>query len=161
LKLGKRPDFKLFVDGELRGFCELKSPRDDFIFEPPKEGEAAIRENLPYHRKLGSHVRYAAKQFDAVNPDHRVPNILAFVTHCSDIERRDLIAAIAGLPIPGSNRRLFMLSKKMQQQVLDAARRVDLFLWIDANKRTFQHLSTNSALHQTGALDLLGLENED
>jgi hypothetical protein len=152
--MGKTPDCKLFVNGDLRGFCEIKSPRDDFIFEPPPAGEAAVRHNLPYHRKLGSHVRYAAKQFDAVNPDYRLPNILAFVTHCPDIERRDLLATIAGLPIPNSDRRLFMLSRKMQQQVIDAARRIDLFLWIDAQNRICQHLSTNDAPRQAATLDL-------
>jgi large subunit ribosomal protein L30 len=135
LRRGKTPDFKLFVNDSLGGFCEMKSPRDDFMFEMRAEGEAAVRENLPYYRKLGSHIRHAAKQFDAVNPDHKLPNVLTFVTHCPDIERRDLLATIAGLPVPGSDRRLFMLSRKMQQQVLDAARRIDLFLWIDAQKR--------------------------
>jgi large subunit ribosomal protein L30 len=160
LRRGKTPDFKLFVAGELRGFCEMKSPRDDFIFEKPAEGEAAVRENLPFYRKLGSHIRHAAKQFAAVNPDHKLPNVLAFVTHCPDIKRRDLLATIAGLPVPGSDRRLFMLSRKMQQQVMDAARRIDLFLWIDAQKRTCNHLSTNGAPHQKAALDLFGLQNE-
>jgi large subunit ribosomal protein L30 len=95
LKRGKTPDFKLFVNGTLRGFCEMKSPRDDFIFEAPAEGKAAMRENLPYYRKLGGHIRHAAEQFGAVNPDHKLPNVLAFVTHCRDIERRDLMATIA------------------------------------------------------------------
>jgi hypothetical protein len=54
-----------------------------------------------------------------------------------------------------------MLSQKMQQQVLDAARRINLFLWIDAQKRTCQHLSTNGASHQAAALDLFGLQNQD
>jgi large subunit ribosomal protein L30 len=160
LKRGKTPDFKLLVDGELRGFCEMKSPRDDFIFETPAEGEAVVRENLPFYRKLGSHIRYAAEQFRAVNPDHKHPNVLAFVTHSSDIERRDLLATIAGLPVPGSDHRVFMLSRKMQQQVLDAARHIDLFLWIDAQKGSCEHLSTNGAPRQKATLDLFGLQNE-
>jgi ribosomal protein L30 len=121
LRRGKTPDFKLFVNGDLRGFCEMKSPQDDFMFETPAEGAVAVRENLPYHRKLGSHIRHAAKQFNAVNRHHKLPNVLAFVTHCPDIERRDLLATIAGLPVPGSDRRLFMLSRKMQQQVFGRA----------------------------------------
>lgn len=36
LRLGKTPDFKLLKDGKLCGYCELKSPRDDFIFEAPR-----------------------------------------------------------------------------------------------------------------------------
>ena len=49
----------------------------------------------------------------------------------------------------------------MQEQVLEAARKIDLFLWIDAQKRTYHHVSVNGAPHQADALDLLGLKNED
>jgi hypothetical protein len=30
---GQTPDFKMDKDGTLRGYCEIKSPRDDWIFE--------------------------------------------------------------------------------------------------------------------------------
>jgi hypothetical protein len=71
-----------------------------------------------------------------------------------DIERRDLHATVAGLAAP-DGKRIFMLSRKMQEQVLNAARRVDLFLWIDAQKRTCQHVSVNGAAHQASLLLLL------
>jgi hypothetical protein len=128
--------------------------------EAPGPGDVAIRKNLPFHRKLGGHIRHAGSQFDAVNPDHSVPNIMVFVTHAPDIERSDLHATISGLPAP-DGKRTFMLSRKMQEQVLDATRKVDLFLWIDAEKGTCQHVSVNSAPHQKTALELLGLKNDD
>jgi large subunit ribosomal protein L30 len=158
LRRGKTPDFKLVKHGSLRAYCELKSPRDDFIFELPQDG-SAIRENLPFHRKLGSHIRYAAQQFDAVNPNRALPNILAFVNHSPDIARRHIHATVAGLPGP-DGRPIFMLSRKMQEQVLNAARKIDLFLWIDVPRRTYQHVSVNGAVHQAAALDLLGLTNQ-
>ncbi len=157
LKRGKTPDFKLYKDGQLCGYLELKSPRDDYMFEHPAAVDVEIRKNLPFHRKLGSHIRHAGSQFCAVNPDHSVPNIMIFVTHSSDIERRDLHATIAGLPAP-DGKRIFMLSRKMQEQVLNAARKVDLFLWIDAEKGTCQHVSVNGAPHLKAALDLLDLK---
>jgi ribosomal protein L30 len=159
LKSGKTPDFKLFGNGKLIGFCEMKSPRDDYIFERPEPGEFAIRKNLPFHRKLGSHIRYAASQFDAVNRDHGLPNILVFVSHSPEIERRDLHLTVGGLPAT-DGKRIFMLGCKMQKQVLEAARKVDLFLWIDADKRTCQHVSVNGAPHQAAVLALFGLKNE-
>ena len=67
LKAGKRPDFKLLKDGNLVGFCEFKSPRDDFVFEAPGPDGFAIRKNLPFYRKLGSHIRRAAEQLETVN----------------------------------------------------------------------------------------------
>jgi hypothetical protein len=53
----------------------MKSPKDDFIFENPKSGEAAMRKNLPFYSKLAGHIRKAAQQFAAVNPEHARPNI--------------------------------------------------------------------------------------
>jgi large subunit ribosomal protein L30 len=155
-KKGKTPDFKLLREANLYGFCEMKSPRDDFIFELPEPGGLAVREDLPFHRKLGSHIRRAALQFEAVNPNHKLLNILVFVSHSPEIGRRDLLATIAGLPVPGGQR-MFMLCRRMQKQVIDAARCVDLFLWINVQERTCQHLSVNGAPHQASALDLVGL----
>jgi hypothetical protein len=134
----------------------MKSPRDDFILKAPPPGGVAVRRNLPFYRKLGSHIKYAAEQFEAENSDHAHPNILVFVNHAPDIQRRDLIATIAGLPGPGSNP-VFMLSKKMQKQVMDASRQIDLFLRIDATKGTVQHTSATDAKHRKAALKLLGL----
>jgi ribosomal protein L30 len=160
-KRGKCPDFKIIKDGKLVGFCEVKSPRDDYVFERPAEGQFAIRKNLPYHRKLGSQIKYAAEQLDAHNPDHALLNILVFVNHAPDIARRDLHLTVVGLPAPEPGRRIFMLGRKMQAQVLAAARKIDLFLWIDADKGTCQHVSVNGAPHQAEALDLLALKNDE
>jgi len=159
LKAGKTPDYKLYKDGKLCGYCEMKSPRDDWVLERPGSDDAIVRRNLPFHRKLGAHVRKAGQQFDAVNPEHNVPNIMVFVTHAPDIERRDLHATISGLRTADGTP-IFMLSPRMQEQVLDAARKIDLFLWIDAEKGTLQHVSVNDAPHQAAALELLGLKAE-
>ena len=160
LNTGKTPDFKLYKNGKLIGFCELKSPRDDDVFNSPKPGESSIRKNFLFYRKIGSHIRKASLQFDAVNKHHSLPNIMVFVSHSPEIERGDLHLTVSGLPAP-DGRRIFMLGRKMQEQVHEAARKVDLFLWIDAEKRTLQHASVNDATHQRGALDLLGLDPED
>lgn len=74
----KTPDFKLLKDGKLVGYCELKSPRDDWIFETPADltpgeirGEA--RRNPAAHN-LARNIGKAAAQFDSVNPDRQLPN---------------------------------------------------------------------------------------
>ena len=36
---GKTPDFKLMKGSELCGYCELKSPRDDWVFQLPDSSE--------------------------------------------------------------------------------------------------------------------------
>jgi hypothetical protein len=153
---GKTPDFKLMKDGELVGFCELKSLFDFEALEDPPEGCMAVRRNVPFYRKLGQHIRGASQQLDAENPAHDKPNIMVFVSHAPEVERKDLKATIAGLPL-SNGEALFMLGKKMQGQVCEAARKIDLFLWIDATTRTCQHLTATEAKHRATALGLFGL----
>jgi ribosomal protein L30 len=159
LKAGKTPDFKLFKDGAVCGYCEMKSPGDDYIFEKPAPGKFAVRKDLPFHVKLGLHISKAGLQFAAVNSDHKLPNILAFVNHAPDMNRGHRHEAIVGLPA-GDGNRVAILSHELQVRVLEAARKIDLFLWIDAEKNTLQHVSVNGATHQQAALDLLGLSNQ-
>jgi hypothetical protein len=98
----------------------------------------------------------AAKQFDAENSGRKYPNMLVFVSHTPKIERRDLIASIVGLPVPGG-KPVYLLGRKMQNQVIAAARKVDLFLWIDASAGTCQHLTSGDPKHRATALALLAL----
>jgi hypothetical protein len=156
LNLGKTPDFKLMKDGQLVGYCEVKSLLDPETMEDAPEGEMAVRKNLPFYRKLGQHVRGAVKQLDAVNGMHDKPNVMVFVSHTPEIERKDLIATIAGLPL-SDGKRLFMLGRKMQGQACDAARKIDLFLWIDATTGTCLHLTAPDAKHRAAALGVFGL----
>jgi hypothetical protein len=81
---------------------------------------------------------------------------MVFVSHTPEIERKDLIATIAGLPISGGEQ-LFMLGKKMQGQVCEAAQEIDLFLWVDAKAGTCQHLTAANAKHRVSGLHLFGL----
>ena len=156
LNRGKTPDFKLMKDGQLVGYCEVKSLFDPEALEDPPEGAMAVRKNLPFYRKLGQHVRGAVEQLRAENPTHDKPNVMVFVSHTPDIERKDLIATIAGLPLP-DGKPLFMLGRKMQGQVCQAARKIDLFLWIDATTGTCLHLTAPGAKHRATALGLFGL----
>jgi hypothetical protein len=50
-----------------------------------------------------------------------------------------------------------MLDRETQAEVIDASRKVDLFLWIKARDGTLQHLTPNEAKFQKEALDLFSL----
>jgi Ribosomal protein L30p/L7e len=160
LKQAKCPDFKLTKKGNLCGYCEVKFPRDEFIFGKPAPGEWAIRNNLPYHVKLGRLIRKAALQLTRANPDHTQANILVFVNHAPEMEMKDLHATIRGLPM-GNGKWLPVLCRKLQEHVLEAATEIDIFLWIDAEKGTLQHVSVVGAPHQRAALDLLNLSIDE
>jgi hypothetical protein len=143
-------------DGELVGYCEVKSLFDPETWEDPPQGTVAVRKNLPFYRKLGQNIQGAVEQLEAQNPIREKPNVLVFISHSPEIERKDLIATIAGLPL-SDGKRLFMLGRKMQGQVCDAARKIDLFLWIDATTGACLHLTAPDAKHRAAALGVFGL----
>jgi hypothetical protein len=98
-------------------------------------------------------------QFDAVNPDHTLPNVLVIVSHARGRARSDLHVVLTGIQVP-NGRRLFTLKPKHQTQVWKAARRIDLIVWIDAQERTWNHACISGAPHSAMALELVGIEAE-
>jgi hypothetical protein len=158
---GKTPDFKLMKESKLCGYCELKSPRDDWVFEFPgdiKPGESVAETRpSPTSNNLARQIESAVEQFDAVNPDHKLPNVLVIVNHAAGRTRSDLHVTVTGIQVPDGPR-LYTLKPDRQKQVWEAARRVDLFLWIDAQNRTCQHVYPDDAIHRAAACALLGFE---
>jgi hypothetical protein len=79
----RTPDFKVFKNSKIVAFCEIKSPRDDWLdaqIETANPGQiAGGARNDPTFNRLARHISKAASQFDAVNKDRAVPNILVFV----------------------------------------------------------------------------------
>jgi ribosomal protein L30 len=166
----KSPDFKVIKDGELKAYCELKSPRDDWVFAVPKDlkpGEIRrkIRENPTAHA-LARVIEKAAAQFNAVNPDHVRPNILVIVSHARMRGPKDLHLAIAGLPVPGGgtgfllvdpNEKDFKKAWAKQRKLWDDARKIDLFYWIDAHTKTVRHIINNDGTKRREASDLMNI----
>jgi hypothetical protein len=155
---------------ELKGYCELKSPRDDWIFAVPKDlkpGE--IREESqedPTAHALARVIGKAAAQFDAVNPDHAQPNILVIMSHARLRGPADLHLAIGGLAVPNGDR-LFLLvdpneknfqkAWEKQQKLWEDARKIDLFYWIDAHTKTVRHVINKDGLRHLEARDLMNV----
>jgi hypothetical protein len=167
----KSPDFKLIKEGSLKAYCELKSPRDDWVFAVPndlKPGEIRqeVRENSAA-RSLARVINKAAVQFDAVNPDRARPNILVIVSHARLRGPTDLHLAIAGLPVPGGGRGFLLVDpnekdfKKAwakQKQLWDDARRIDLFYWIDAYAKTVRYVINEDGARKREACELMKID---
>lgn len=164
----KSPDFKLIKDGELKAYCELKSPRDDVVFAIPKDlkpGEIRqeVRENPAAHA-LARVIEKAAQQFEAANKDHALPNILVLVSHARLRSPIDLHVAIGGMPVPGGGRGFLLVDpnekdfKKAwakQRKLWDDMRKIDLVYWVDAHTKTVRHLINNDGPKRGEACDLM------
>jgi len=170
----KTPDFKLFKNGKLVGYCELKSPRDDWVFDVPDDLEPGeIRQEVrpnPAPHNLARNIGKAAAQFDSVNPDHELPNILVLVSHARLRDTVDLHMAIAGIEMPDGTRRFLLVDPneknwnkawEKQKKLWEDASRIDLFFWIDAHKRSCKHISNLDAKRHCEARELFGIETSE
>jgi len=113
----------------------------------------------PTSNNLARQIMSAAEQFDAINPDHELPNVLVLVNHAVARTRSDLHVTLAGIPIPGGPP-LFTLKLNHRKEVWKAARRVDLFLWVDPQERSWQPLWANDATHRATVCSLFGIQEE-
>jgi hypothetical protein len=153
----KGPDFKIMRGQELVAYLELKSPRDDWILAP-MQGENPETRQDPFYRNLANHIETAVMQFDAANPDHAVPNVVVFVNHALDKDRRDLRMVFEGVPVP-NGKPIPVVAK--QEQMQDAAKRIDLFFWIDAREPLPpKPLFAPDAPHAKSACDLFGVDSK-
>jgi large subunit ribosomal protein L30 len=170
---GRRtPDFKLFKDGKPRGYCELKSPRDDWVFKVPEDLQPGeIREEKrpdPAAHNLANHILNAAEQFDAVNPDRTVPNILVIVSHARLRGPLDLRHTLEGIQLGEDGRRVYPLADPekqdpdtqltKQKKVWKAAQSIDLYIWIDAHDGTWTYRLPAGAKRLKEACELLDID---
>jgi hypothetical protein len=116
-------------------------------------------------RTLGRFVVKAAQQFEAVNPDHELPNVMAIVNHAPGKGPLDLRFALEGMAVPGSGRGLFIFDEEdkrvpseQQKRVWEAARQIDLFLWADARTGNWTYRLPIGAKRLAEACNLLGIQ---
>jgi large subunit ribosomal protein L30 len=156
------PDFKILKDGVLAGYCEVKSPRDDRAFEPqnPKPGEIFMKKRMnPAAKNLERQISDAVEQFDSVNPDHALPNVLIIANHAIGRDPANLQMLIEGVPMPDGSK-VPMLPGGRQREVRQKARRIDLIVWIDVANQTCVCIRPIGASHLADACDLFGIDPE-
>jgi hypothetical protein len=99
-KVSKTPDFRIYRGNRHVGFCEVKSPRDDWLDDQLARAEpfqlVGGSRNDPAFNRISSHIAKAAEQFDAVNPDRTLPNILVFINWADANSFNDLYETLRG-----------------------------------------------------------------
>jgi hypothetical protein len=128
-------DLQMLLNGVLVAYCELKSPRDDWLEKLLDSTKICQivgggRED-PVFKKIRKHANKASKQFEAVNPKRTVPNILVFVNHDAGSDFGDLRETLTGLFHSADGNRhatLVDISVSLER----AKSQIDLFIWIDS-----------------------------
>jgi hypothetical protein len=99
-RLGKTPDFRVNLNGSFAFYCEVKSSRDpwlDNMLENAPAGEVVGGpRNDPISNRLAADIHAAVKQFGAVNPKQKFPNVIALVNHDHKCGFDDLLAVLNG-----------------------------------------------------------------
>jgi hypothetical protein len=146
---GRTPDFRVRRGRVLVAYCEVKSPRDDWLDEQLDEAAAfeivGGARSDPTFNRIARHVAKAATQFDAVNADRLVPNILIFVNHAHASGFADLRETLTGTFFAESGEQYKTLIHIAEGRIGEARSKIDLYGWIDGKTRRAQGYLFNDA----------------
>lgn len=132
----KTPDFRLSRNGVEAAYCEVKSfQRDNWLEEqlskaPAGELVGGLRPD-PIFNRINNAIHTAFKQFESVNPDHRLLNFLFLVNHDTSARPEDLDRVLTGF----ENRRSGILDPTCvqfsQDRIFHEKGKIDLYVWLD------------------------------
>jgi hypothetical protein len=149
LNTGKTPDWRVTDRGVLCAYCEVKSPRDNWLEDKLQEASApsivgGLR-NDPVFNRIRRHIERSIEQFRKVNTHHEVPNILIFVNHDSSSSFADLRETLTGCFFTEDGRRIPTMPDQAARLTGKMANVVDLVVWIDAKDRSTDVISDASS----------------
>ena len=159
----KTPDFRVYEDDDFKFFCEVKSlVAEDWLKEhevvtPHGTFAEAVRKDPTFNR-LSAKIHEAVGQFDAVNPAHAWPNVLAFVNHDSFHDIGDVRDVVSGCFVDIDGRWHPIYKKHSEGRIKEEKWRIDFYLWRQPEgKWQFGHTGPH-AKYADLLFDCFGLE---
>ena len=131
---GRTPDYQVIQNGVPVAYCELKSPRDEWLdklldMAKPCQIVGGGRDDPTFNR-ISRLTQKAADQFRAVNSTRSIPNILVFVNHDTASGFGDLMETFTGLFHAADGSR-HVTMPQVASRLEHAKRHIDLCVWID------------------------------
>lgn len=113
----------------------------------PGEIVGGLRKD-PVFNRLSAHIHKARKQFNAVNKEENIPNVLAFYNEDNMSGFLDLLAVTTG-NFFAEGGAVFPFYKNFSEgRIKSDIEKIHLFIWIDANKpHRFLFNTINSKYH--------------
>jgi len=140
IRTGKSPDFQVYRNDQLAFYCEVKNAQKDTWLDE-KLSKADIGEIVggsrkdPVFNRLSAHIHKARKQFDAINNDEKLPNVLAFYNEDDQSDFLDLLAVTTG-NFFAEGGAVFPIYKNFSEgRIKSDIEKIHLFIWIDAYKQ--------------------------
>ena len=142
------PDFQVILNKKRVAYCEMKSPRDDWLetqiaAASPRTIVGGLRDD-PIFNRLRRHAIKAAKQFNAANPTRAVPNILIFVNHDHAAGFGDLRETFTGI-FHAMDGRCHNTMPHIASSLDQAKEQIDLCVWINGKVRCIEGYLFNQA----------------
>lgn len=145
-RAGKRPDFRVYQGDTFRFYCEVKGVDKDLWLDrlldqaPPGTIVGGGRPD-PVFNRLTDDIRQAVKQFDAVNPDLKHPNVLIFVNNSgSNCDVGTLRNVLTGLFFADTGERFPIYTAYSEGRIKDEKLRVHLYVWLESDGRAYKIL---------------------
>lgn len=152
----RTPDFRVRRKDELAFYCEVKHSQKDAWLD-----ELGGARPDPTYNRVANYVHSAAAQFAAVNPDERVPNVLAIVNEDNMASYGDLQSVITGNCYPAEGPPLPMFCNFSEGRIREERYRIHLYLWFDVD-RSKPHMlfSQSNPVLDTLLCDYFGVKRE-
>ena len=144
------PDFQVILNGRQVAYCELKSPRDDWLdsqLESSTTGTivGGLRVDPVFNRIRRLSIK-ASKQFKAANPMRTIPNILIFVNHDDSTGIGDLRETFTGVFHAADGSRHTTMPH-IAASLDQSKEQIDVCVWIDGKvERVEGYLFNQSAV---------------
>jgi hypothetical protein len=136
MRQGKTPDFLLLRNGVEAAYCEVKSfLKDNWLdaqLEEAADGElvGGLRPD-PIFNRISNAIHTAFRQFESVNPDHRLLNFLFLVNHDIHAKTEDFDRVFTGYEDPRHGILEATCIQYAGGRIREEKKAIDLYIWLD------------------------------
>jgi len=132
----KTPDFCLSRGGAEVAFCEIKSFQKDTWLEDQLKNAVSGElvgglRNDPVFNRISNAIHTAYKQFESVNPDHRLLNFLFLVNHETSAGPGDLDRVLTGREDPRHGIFDLTCEQFSDGRIRLEKHEIDLYVWFE------------------------------
>ena len=148
MRAKRTPDFRVNCHGSLALYCEAKHIEEDrwlhdqFQYAASGEIIGGLRDSDPIFNRLSNRIHEAVQQFNAVNVDHELPNVLVFANSERQCGFGDLRSVLTGDFYSKSGARDHIYGQFSDGRIGEEKLLVDLILWWDAWKPEDMYVRT-------------------
>jgi hypothetical protein len=135
----KTPDFKIIKDRQIVLFCEVKEINEDL-----RNSECGVKDNT--YNIVSECINDSYKQFASVNPEHRLPNVLAIYSRRLGIDILDFKFTVEGGFQTEDDKFLPWLKNISEGRIKDRKKIIDMCFWYDEHKNEFKKMFSKESI---------------